>query len=350
MSEEARKFGAIGGKTRAANLTKKERSDAAKRAAIARWSADAETTDYIGVLDIGDVRISCAVLNDDARTRVLTQGDLLEALGRHRKASVRNVEGEEQTPPILQGEALKPYISKELREKSKPIIFRTQQGAVASGYRADILPDICAVYLKAYTDGALRPTQYGIAAQAGVLLHGLATVGIVAMVDQATGYQEVRPRDELTEILRRFISKELRPWARRFPFRFYERIFELKGWDAADLTPNSLKPREVGRITDDLIYKRLAPGIRTELRKLVPRDEKGRLVTKLHRHLTDEIGNPKLEKHIAVTMALMDVSPSWREFMSNMDRVLPRFGKNYELPLAEGRTPAAPRLPAATSG
>lgn len=108
------------------------------------------------------------MLNDGARTRVLTHADFLEALGRHRKASVRSTTGgEEHPPPVLQGEALKPFISKELLEKSRPVTFRTQHGQVASGYRADILPDVCAVYLQARTANALLPRPYHIATQAG---------------------------------------------------------------------------------------------------------------------------------------------------------------------------------------
>jgi P63C domain len=144
-------------------------------------------------------------------------------------------------------------------------------------------------------------------------------------------------RRALAEILQRFISKELRPWVKRFPITFYEKIFFLKGWDTKDLSPGAPMRLEVGKITTDVIYKRLAPGVREELKRITPQNEKGYLTHRMHQHPTDDIGNPKLEKHLAVVMAVMDLSPDWATFMANINKVLPVFGKNYELPLNDAR-------------
>jgi hypothetical protein len=73
--------------------------------------------------------------------------------------------------------------------------------------------------------------------------------------------------------------------------------------------------------------------VREELKRLTPRNEKGYLVNKLHQHLTDGIGNPKLEKHISNVLTVMKLSDDWYEFMRNMNKVLPPFGKNFELQL-----------------
>ena len=83
---------------------------------------------------IGGVAIEAYFLEDG--TRVLTQGDFLEALGRHRKANVRHEGGEERFPPILQGKNIAPFISDEVLEMSQPVAFRTPSGNKASGYRA----------------------------------------------------------------------------------------------------------------------------------------------------------------------------------------------------------------------
>lgn len=90
-------------------------------------------------LVVGDMEIEAYVLADG--TRVLTQAEFQEAMGRHRKANVRYSDGEEPVPPILQGKGIKPFISAELLEKSQPIKFQTPQGVRASGYRAQILPE-----------------------------------------------------------------------------------------------------------------------------------------------------------------------------------------------------------------
>jgi hypothetical protein len=229
---------------------------------------------------------------------------------------------------------------------TKPILFQVG-GQTAYGYEATILADICDAVLAARKAGALNYQQEHIAEQCEILVRGFARVGIVALVDEATGFQKVREEHALAEILEKFISKELRKWVRRFPFEFYQGIFKLKKWDTSDLRANSPKPLEVGKITDDLIYKRLAPGVRVELKRLTPRSEKGYLAHKLHQRLTDDIGAPKLEKHLGIVMALMDVSPDWTTFMANMNKVLPVYGKYYELQLNDASE--QPVIPIASS-
>lgn len=90
-------------------------------------------------LVIGGQEIQCFVLDDE--TRVLTQASFLEALGRHRKARVRKMEGEDQVPAILYGKGINPFISKEFLEKTRPIVFRLPSGGKAYGYRAELLPN-----------------------------------------------------------------------------------------------------------------------------------------------------------------------------------------------------------------
>ena len=119
-----------------------------RRLAAARWRADvAEAVCGSPPLRIGDIEIECYVLEDG--TRVLSQASFLRALGRHPKANVRREGGEERLPAILQGKALNPFISAEIREKSRPIIFRPPTGGRASGYNAEVLPAVCEIYLAA---------------------------------------------------------------------------------------------------------------------------------------------------------------------------------------------------------
>src|ERR1035438_3271011 len=92
---------AKGGVARAQRLTPAERSAISTKAAEARWHAplvNALCGSPERPLRIGDISIECYVLEDG--TRVLSQAEFLEALGRHRKANVRREEGEEQLPPI----------------------------------------------------------------------------------------------------------------------------------------------------------------------------------------------------------------------------------------------------------
>jgi hypothetical protein len=121
--------------------------------------------------------------------------------GRHRKARVRYIDQEDRVPAIIQGRALNQFISREILEKTRPVVFRTPHGARAYGYNAELLPLVCEIYLKARDANALPANQQHVAKQAEILVRGLARVGIIALVDEATGYQDIRPRDALVRIL-----------------------------------------------------------------------------------------------------------------------------------------------------
>ena len=117
-----------------------------------------------------------------------------------------------------------------------------------------------------------------MAKRAAILQHGFAKLGIIALVDEATGYQEVRARDALAKILERFVAKELRPWMKTFPAEYYREIFRLNGWEYAE---NCGRPGVIGHWTNNIIYKRLAPGVWDELNRISARDNRGRLKNKL---------------------------------------------------------------------
>jgi hypothetical protein len=109
----------------------------------------------------------------------------------------------------------------------------------------------------------------------------------------------------------------------------------MKGWNYTNMKPNSPKPIEVGRLTDDIVYKRLAPGVRDELKKLTPRNEKGYLKNKLHQRLTGDIGNPKLREHLTGVVMLMKYSPDFQTFMSRLDKEYPRWDRTLSIPFPE---------------
>ena len=97
------------------------------------------------------------------------------------------------------------------------------------GYNALLLPQVCEDYLQARDAGVLLASQQHIAEHAEIPIRGLATVGIIALVDEATGYQRLREELALASILEKFIAKELQPWTKTFPYEFYEQICRLNG-------------------------------------------------------------------------------------------------------------------------
>jgi P63C domain len=323
---------AAGGRARASRLSPEERAAVARRAAMARWGAnlpDAICGSPDRPLRIGDISLSCYVLEDG--TRVLSQAGFLEALGRHPKANVRREGGEDRMPAILQGKAIAPFISDDVIAKAQPITFRTPSGNRASGYRADLLPIVCEIYLKANDAEALPSNQLHVARQAEILVRGLAHTGIIALVDEATGYQELRARNALASILEAFIAKELQAWVQTFPEDFYREMFRLRQLDYPRDTVK--RPQYFGHLTNDIVYSRLAPGVLSELKKVTPRNESGARKQRYFQRLTSNLGYPKLREHLGSVTTLMKLSRDWQDFSDKIDKIHPRYGETMTLGL-----------------
>jgi len=277
-------------------------------------------------LKIGNLEIPCYVLEDGKR--VLVQNGMLTALDMAQGTAGRG-EGN-RLVKFMNTKAMLGFATDDLRASIlNPIRFKTPTGQETIGYEATILADICDAVLEARKADKLNYQQYHIADQCEILLRGFARVGIIALVDEATGYQDVRNRQALERILERFLQDELAKWAKRFPDTFYQELFRLRGWD---YKPDSVKrPQLVGALTNDLIYSRLAPGVLDQLRQRTPRDDHGRAKVHYHRWLTEDLGIPKLQEHLSAVIALMKASRDWRTFMRLMNRALPKLGGNYEL-------------------
>lgn len=324
MDSEIPSGKAKGGVARAQSLTPERRREISMKGVTAKRERAAEKQElskllpatHQGVLAIGDKEIPCFVLED--RTRVLSQAQFLEALGRHRKANVRNEGGEERLPAILQGKAINPYISQEVIEKSRPVLFRTMDGVRASGYRAELLPEVCEIYLKARDENKLPANQAHVAVAADILIRGLARVGIIALVDEATGFQYDRPRRDLEEQLKKFLSESLRRWVRTFPADYFKHLCRLRG---VELRPDMKLPQYFGHLTNNLVYRRIAPGLLVQLKER--RSERGKPSNKLNQWLSLDIGVPELLVHLGTVIAVMKQHTNYDEFERALERVAP---------------------------
>lgn len=321
---------AAGGRARAESLPPNKRSEIARNAAEKRWGAP--RTAYTGELKIGDMTFPCSVLSDG--TRILTQTDFMAGMGMYYSGWVAKNRGQKESsadiPHFLQFKALNPFINKHLGDlQSISVRYRTERGNLAFGIPADIIPKICEVWLDADEHGNLGHRQKKIAAKAKLLMRSLAHVGIIALVDEATGYQRDRASSALAEILEKYIAKELQPWVKTFPDEYYEEIFRLRGMEFP--TDIVQRPPYFGHLTNNVIYERLAPAVLEDLKSKTPKDDKGRRKHRFHQKLTPEIGHPKLREHLASAMAVMKLSDNWDDFISKLDRVKPKF--NETLPL-----------------
>lgn len=319
---------AKGGVARAKSLSPEQRRQSASMAAKARWSkVHVRKAIREGVLNIGHAELQCYVLDDE--TRVLSRASFVRAMGRTGKVKGgRRFDEELQTPVFLSAENLKPFFPNDLEGNSKPIIF-SFEGAEMIGYRAELLPGVCDTFQDAERAGVLRKNQQHIADACRILSRGLTRVGIVGLVDEATGYQSVRDKHALQAILDEFLRKELAAWAKRFPDEFYEQIFRLKNWKWKGRRVNP--PQVVAHYTKDIVYFRLAPNIVEELENRNP-VENGKRRAKHHQWLTDEVGHPALAQHLHAVITLMRVSKSWDQFKLMLDIAHPKRGDTLQLP------------------
>lgn len=328
---------AKGGNARAASLSSDRRKEIAKDAATARWNSEVPRATHDGPLNVGGTDMMAAVL--PSGQRLLSQGTFLKAIGRSRtpKAGAGGFSTVDGLPFFLQAETLSPFISNDLRLSTAPVLFKLKSGQKTVGYDAKLLPMVCEVYLS-FRDACLReagvvPKQYEhIVRQCDVLIRGLATVGIIALVDEATGYQEVRDRDALQVILEAWLRNELARWVKRFPDEFYKQIYRLRGWPWPGMGKNRYSI--VAHYTKDLVYERIEANLLEEMERRNPKDEKGRRKGAHHSLLTGDLGIPKLNEHFSALVALQKAYDKWEDFYAAVNRSLPK--KIDTLPLFRG--------------
>jgi len=279
-----------------------------------------------GTLKIGDTELKCAVLNNGSR--IISKSAIFRAFKKTKRGRAKNERREPNMPAFLDAKNLQPFVSEDLKKLLSPVKYITWNKKITEGFRAEILPLLCDVYLQARDMRALFPQQIQLSKVAEILVRSFSKIGIVALVDEATGYQDIRKRNELQEILRAYISEELLPWTKRFPDEFYKHMFRLKN---LPYDPASVKrPSFIGKLTNDLIYKKLPPGVLEELKTITPRSRGGNYTARFHQNLTEDIGHPHLKGQLQQVMVLMKISPNWRVFHRNFIRA---FGGQLALDL-----------------
>lgn len=356
MSDDAKRFGAQGGKARAAKMSPEQRKDSAARAAMARWGKELPVAEFPGVLEIGDLKLPCAVLSDG--TRVLTEMEFMKAMQMYRSGalSVRRERGGAREPLYLAFKNLKPFVDKHLNDvHTQSLPFRTMGGNIAHGIRAEIIVHICNVWLDARDAGVLGPRQLLVAKKAKLLKNALAKHGIEALVDEVTGFRALSDQQEIARFLRLYVHKELRQWVVTFPRSFFEQLCRLKGIPFPK--ENMRMPQYIGNVINELVYSRIAPGILPELKAVNPVvGPKGHRKGKHHQHMTENVGNPKLQNLIGRLegIAYLFGEGEYDEYKRAVDRLIPNYGdlplfQAADIPAIAGRATARLALPASSS-
>lgn len=296
------------------------------------------TARYEGELHIGDKILPCAVLSDN--TRVLTAASVFEAFDRPRKGKSSEGYRADLMPSFINANNLQPFVDEQFRAWTELIPYTALNGVQRQGYDARILRGLCKIYIDARKAGALLKSQERFADISETILYALSDVGIVALVDEATGYQYDREKDELQKILKAYISEELLPWQKRFPDIFYKELFRLNGWNFT-IRDIRKRPGIIGTWTKTIIYKELPKGVLEELKNKTPKNEDGKLKAKLHQSLTLDVGEPNLERQITKVVALFQVSDNMEQFWRNFQKMKDRQSGQLEIPFdfdEEGHT------------
>lgn len=324
MTDEKKKKA---GKARWIGVPQETRKALVSQAAHARWQkADGvRVADYRGEVDLAGFVLACAVLDDG--TRVLSERSVSSALAHERtpadysRKQVAAAAGQEVLPAFI-SPTLAKYLPPEARKKlANPIRYQLKKGfgIPAIGIEATLLADICEAFLSAREDGALSPAELGKAKAADRLMRALARVALVALIDEATGFQVARDRDELQKLLAKYVSEEHRPWMQKFPNEYYVELFRLRNVKTDDVRK---RPQYFGKLTNDVVYSRLLPGMLPKLDEVNPTNEQGRRARKHHQHLLEQ-GDEHLTRHLAGVVYLMRSSANWTEFMKALNRASP---------------------------
>ncbi len=275
---------------------------------------------YRGELNLSGIKIPCYVLDDG--TRVISGRGVQEALKMVDIEEGKRTAGT-RLARYLSQKTLNPFISKYLESGHFQPIICTDLGKTIHGYKADALADICDAFLEARKHITLSPRQIIIAEQCELLMRAFARVGIIALVDEATGFDKVKNdvKDKLQTFLNQFLMKEAATWIKTFPDEFFMDIYKMRHWDWQETRK---MPGVMGNWIRDIVYERIAP-VLPELEKLNPKNEKGYRAKKFHQYFSREEGLPKLKEYLASIHTIVVISDyDWNKFKANLDKVHPR--------------------------
>lgn len=277
-----------------------------------------------GTLKIGEFEMTA--YNLPTGERLLSRTEFIRALGRTGKAKGgRQFDDEFGLPVFLTAGNLKDFIPNDLVENSAPINFLNLRGQEVIGYKAELLPSVCYVFVDASEADKINKMQAHIVERAKALIRGFATVGIIALVDEATGYQRDRGRKALQEFLDKFLQAEARKWTQTFPNEFFESIFKMKNW-TWDRAAQGKKPSVVGHYINNYVYDRLGPGITKVLRDRNPRLPEGGRAKKHHQFTTEDFGAPELQQRLrTLTDFAKAAGYNWDQWTRMVERAFPSF-------------------------
>ena len=302
-----------GGLARAARLSPAERQKIAREAVQARWAktgklfkppepeaGELPLSLFRGALKIGELEVECHVLND--LRRVLTQREVIRVITAGRESG--NIQRYLDANPLID----RRFVLGETIQFRQP---GTQY--VANGFEGTLLVDLCTKYLEAADLGLLKKNQLHLARQSEIVVRACAKVGIVALIDEATGYQKVRARQALQIKLQAFIADDMQEWAKMFPDEFW---FELARLENVKYSPRN-RPLRWGRYVMIFVYDAIDSDVGRELRRKNPDPH----FLNNHHQWLKKYGRQKVNDQIQRVIAVMNLCQDMDEFRAKFAHV-----------------------------
>jgi hypothetical protein len=335
-----------GGAARMRKLSKTERAALASKAAKARWKKvpgenaskpydpivlSTENTalpvaKWPGVLLIGDIEIPVYVLDDRRRMVSRTGATTVLTIGK----------GGGNLESYIQVKALEKYMPQNLPDRMIDFVIPEVTNKSVKGMTAETFLEICGAYVRAWQEGKLESdAQIAIAKRAAMFLTACSKVGLIALIDEATGYQYRRAEEELQLKLRLFLLEEMRKWERTFPNDLWEQFGRLTKWKGAV----HQRPKYWGKLVMELIYEYLDPDVAQWLRENAPAPKHGQ---NYHQWLTSQFGLKKLIEHIWKVIGVASTCENMDELQYKMEQL---YGKKPGFQYALRLIPVERQLP-----
>jgi hypothetical protein len=201
-----------------------------------------------GIWNLGSLEIECHVLDTEERI-IAQQGAAQLFLGPNGQSGNLGISIDRLLSKIneLSGVANRPKTSIKQYltiNKIKGLsgvanVFIPPWGGYAYGYKAEDVLSMARAFSYALKEGLLRRDQLHIGRNAFDILDACAEAGLVALIDEATGYQLIRDANDLEIRVNAFLRSNARDWQRLFSddmWAEYARVYKDK-WKRGDKRP-----------------------------------------------------------------------------------------------------------------
>lgn len=240
-----------------------------------------------GVLEVFN-DIPCYVLNDGQR--IFRLSNLTKAL----RGKEHGKFGNYLAPQNIQRHLpprLVPLIDETHDRVPQGVIEFEYNNKIEKGYNSEDFMDVCIAFIEAGHQSELSEVQKEILINANRYIMACAKVGITALIDEATGYQNLREENALQLKLKFFLSDQLRDWEKTFPDELWKQFGRLTNWQGSI---NS-RPRYWGKLVNELIYECIDEDLSKYLKENKPLMPSH---TKYHQWLNENYGVRALTEHI----------------------------------------------------